>query len=170
MPSSADRTGRSRRYSRSSPTTDLWSWTRCGAGRRRVSVAAPSRVAAHGVDLGDVVAGKRGIPDLAVRRGRDAVRARAFRRLPGVDLAGRRIDAAVDAVLAGEPEDAFAVERRRIEIGVVEIPSAAERASPLGRRNRHARSRSARLRSPRRRGRGRRSRHAARLLSRAKSA
>ena len=80
--------------------------------------------------LRDVVAGERGVPDLAVRRRGDAVGADALRRLPGVDLAGRRIDAAVDAVLPGEPEDALAVEGRGVEVGVGETPSAAETASP----------------------------------------
>ena len=78
-------------------------------------------IAAHGVDLDDVIAGERGVPDIAARRGGDAVRSDALRRLEGVDLAGRRIDAAIDAVLPGEPEDALAIEGRGVEIGVGKI-------------------------------------------------
>src|SRR6185436_18088877 len=58
---------------------------RHGAGRR--------------VDLGDVIAGERCVPDVTRRGGGDAVGAAALRRRPGVDLAGLGIDAAVDAVL-----------------------------------------------------------------------
>ena len=100
-----------------------------GLGRRH-----HHRVAAHGVDLGDVIAGERGVPDLAVRRGGDAVGAGAFRRFPGLDLAGRRIDAAIDAVLPGEPEDALAVEGRGVEVGVREIRRQREQLHRLGRR------------------------------------
>src|SRR6185503_5357869 len=75
------------------------------------------RIAAHGIDLGDVVARERGIPDLAVRRRCDSVSPRTFRCFPGLDLAARRIDAAVNTALPGEPKNAFAVEGRGIEVG-----------------------------------------------------
>src|SRR6185437_13464238 len=75
------------------------------------------RIAAHRVDLRDVVTRKRRIPHLAVRRGRDAIGPDSLWGLPGLDLAGAGIDPAIDSVLAGEPKDAFAVERRCIEVG-----------------------------------------------------
>src|SRR5205085_3896947 len=76
-------------------------------------------VAGRGIDARDVIAGERGVPDLARWRGGDAVGAVALRRLPGVDLAGSRIDAAVDAALAGEPERAVLVEGRGVEVRVL---------------------------------------------------
>ncbi len=103
-------------------------------------------ITAYGIDFGDMVARERGIPDIAIRRRRDAVGPGAFRCLPGFDLATRRIDAAIDPVLAGEPENAFAVEGRGIEIGGREIPLATETASQLWSRDRNARLRFARRR------------------------
>ena len=68
------------------------------------------------VDLAEVVAGQRHVPDLVRRRDRDAVSA-AARRLPALLLAGLGIDIAVHAVLAGEPVDAVLVEHAGVEIG-----------------------------------------------------
>src|SRR5262249_47580532 len=62
--------------------------------------------AAVHVDVGDVVAGERGVPDVAGRRRGDAIGPEAFRRLPRLHLAGGGYDAPVDAGLAGEPDGA----------------------------------------------------------------
>src|SRR5262249_57750739 len=72
------------------------------------------------VDAGDMVAGERAVPDLAGGGNRDAVGAAAARRRPGVDLAGCRVDPAVDAALAGEPDNAALVDDRGVEIGARE--------------------------------------------------
>ncbi len=87
------------------------------------------RVAADRVDPGDVIAGERGVPDFALRRRGDAVGADALRRLPRINLAGRRIDTAIETVLAGEPEDALAIEGRGVEVGVGGLLAAADTAS-----------------------------------------
>src|SRR6202008_2646662 len=82
---------------------------RAGALARRIDhLDRPARA----VDLADIIAGERREPDVAGRRDRDAVAAAPARRRPGVDLAGRRIDAAVHAVLAGEPDQTGLVEHR----------------------------------------------------------
>ena len=66
----------------------------------------------------EIVAGQRDPPDIAVGRGADAVSAAALRRVPDLHLAGLRIEPAIDAVLAGEPDAPFSVERGGIEIGI----------------------------------------------------
>src|SRR5207302_4425524 len=70
------------------------------------------------LDLGDVIAGERGVPDVTRRRRGDAVRSEAPGRFPQLDLAGSRRETPVEPDLAGEPGDAFPVESRRIEVGV----------------------------------------------------
>ena len=78
------------------------------------------RVAGRGVDARDVIAGERRVPDLARRRGGDAVRPVSLRRLPRFDRARRRIEAAIDAALPGEPELAALVEGRGVEVCTLE--------------------------------------------------
>src|SRR5262249_11863111 len=80
-----------------------WLHHRDGAGRR--------------IDLCNMVAGQRCVPDLARRCRSDAVRTRAFGRLPRIDPAGSGIGAPVDPALAGEPYDAVLVEGQRVEVG-----------------------------------------------------
>src|SRR5690349_15053990 len=69
-------------------------------GRRRFDNI---RRAVRAVDLGDVIAGERGVPDVALRRQRHAIRSAAARRWEDLDVAGFRIEAAVDTALAGKP-------------------------------------------------------------------
>src|SRR5690606_20988078 len=69
------------------------------------------------VDLGEVAAGERNVPDLAVGRVVDAIGATAFGILPHLHTAGG-VDLAVDAVLAGEPMHPVLVERAGVEVGV----------------------------------------------------
>src|SRR5262245_11330657 len=88
--------------------------TRTGALARRLDDGGRAGVE---INMRDMVAGQRGVPDLARRRHRDAVGPAPARRSPGVDLAGLRIDASVDAILAGEPDDAALVDHRGVEIG-----------------------------------------------------
>src|SRR5262249_15419670 len=87
---------------------------RTGALARRLHDSGRAGVE---IDICDVIAGQRGVPDLARRRHRDAIGPTPARRGPGVDLAGLRIDASVDATLAGEPDDATLVDHRSVEIG-----------------------------------------------------
>jgi hypothetical protein len=64
-----------------------------------------------------VIARKRGIPDVAIRRRCNAVGAGAFRCFPGLNFSAGRIDTAVDAALTRKPKNTFAVEGRGVEIG-----------------------------------------------------
>src|SRR6476646_4772439 len=83
------------------------------------------------VDVPDVVAGKRGVPDLVCGRDRDAVGA-APGRAPGLDLADLRVEAAVYAGLAGEPDHARLVHDGRVEIGVGELLRQREELHLMG--------------------------------------
>ena len=76
---SPGRSARSRRPARSSPTARPWNPTRRGAARPRLRRLDHRHRAGRGVDLGDVVAGKRCIPDVAGRRRGDAVGPAALR-------------------------------------------------------------------------------------------
>src|SRR5690606_18257072 len=78
------------------------------------------RLAALRIDTGDIAAGKRGEPDLAVGRRRDAIGTAAAWRLEYPHLLGARIEAAVDAVLAGEPQRAVAAEGGGVEVAVAD--------------------------------------------------
>src|SRR6185503_1198833 len=69
-----------------------------------------ARRAAVGIDPADERSGQRGVVDRSIRRVVDAVGPAAVRRLEDLHLAGARIEAAVDAALAGEPVHALAVE------------------------------------------------------------
>src|SRR5262245_26892635 len=73
-------------------------------------------ITAHRIDLGYVVACKRGIPDLTARGCRYPVGSSAFRRFPGFDLATRGIDPAIHTVLPRKPQNTFAIEGRGVEI------------------------------------------------------
>src|SRR5258708_21555681 len=77
-----------------------------------------ARLPRRRIDLAEVIAGERGVPNLARGRGCHSVRSGALRRPPGFDFAGSRIDAAVNAALAGEPYRAVRVDGRRIEVGI----------------------------------------------------
>src|SRR5262249_55406727 len=88
--------------------------TRALLRRRRLDDARRSR---RSIDLREVVAGQRHVPDRALWRRRDPIGASAARRLPDLHLFRLGIEAADDAVLAGEPEDALLVEDRRVEVG-----------------------------------------------------
>src|SRR5262249_59350280 len=70
--------------------------------------------------------------DVAARRPRHPVRARAFRRLAHLDLAGRGIGAAVDAVIAGEPYLALVVESERVEVDAGKLLGQREQLDVLG--------------------------------------
>src|SRR5437879_9055797 len=85
------------------------------AARRRLD---HRRGAARRVDARDVRAGERGVVQHALRGHVDAVRAAALRRVEYFHLAAARIEAAVDAALAGKPVHAVLVEDRGVEIGV----------------------------------------------------
>src|SRR6202023_1369332 len=67
-----------------------------------------------GVDMGDVVAGERSVPDLTGGRRGDAVSPGSSGSRPGIDLAGLGVHAPVDAALTGEPDDAGFVEGQRV--------------------------------------------------------
>ncbi len=82
------------------------------AGRRRIDHPRLSGVA---VDPGDVAARQRRVPDLAARRGRDAVGPAPTGRLEHLHLAAR-LEAPVVAGLAGEPQRPVEVERRGVEV------------------------------------------------------
>src|SRR5262249_52769030 len=103
---------------------------RVSTGLRRVDHRGG---AGPGIDPRDVVAGERGVPDLARWGDGDAVGARALGRLPDLDLAGGRVEAAVDAALPGEPQQAGLVEYRRIEIGAGGVRRQPEQAHLLAR-------------------------------------
>ena len=75
-------------------------------------VASPGRP----VDVRDVAAGERGVPDVPRRRRRDAVRAATLRVIEDLHRAGRRIEPAEDAGLAREPEDAVGIEDRGVQV------------------------------------------------------
>src|SRR5262249_34841436 len=75
-------------------------------------------IATYCVDLGNVVARERGVPYIAIGRGRNTIRSNALRSFPGFNLPVRGIDTSINTVLAGEPENAFSVKGRGIEIGV----------------------------------------------------
>src|SRR4029078_13091941 len=62
------------------------------------------------VDLAEVVAAQRDVPDV-VRRGNGDAVGTAARRFPALVFAGLGIDVAVHAILAGEPVDAVLVDR-----------------------------------------------------------
>src|SRR5215813_653527 len=79
-----------------------------------------------GVDLADIVAGERRKPHVAAWRRGDAIAARSG-RTPRLDLAGRWIDAAVNAGLSGEPQDALLIEGGGVEIRVGEFPRQGEK-------------------------------------------
>src|SRR5207249_4517674 len=71
------------------------------------------------VDLGNVAAGERRVEDTrAVWGGDDAVRASTAGRVEHLQVGAARIEAAIDAVLAGEPQDATAIESSRVQVGV----------------------------------------------------
>src|SRR5262245_45818639 len=76
------------------------------------------RLVRRPVDLRDVAARERRVPDIAHGCGGNAVRPATARRVERLDLALGRVKAAVHAWLAGEPQDAIAVERRRVEVRV----------------------------------------------------
>ena len=69
----------------------------------------------------DVIAGERRVVDVAARRGGDAVRSGAARRVPDFHVAGGGSSAAVIAALAGKPHAALAIERERVEIRVAGV-------------------------------------------------
>jgi hypothetical protein len=77
---------------------------------------------------------ERRVPDLASRRGVDAVRTPPARVVVNVHLAARRIQAAIDAGLAGEPQRAVDVERGRVEVGARPIGRERERVDAFRRR------------------------------------
>src|SRR4051812_49402811 len=82
--------------------------------RRRLDDAGrPARC----VDLGEIVAGQRHVPDRALRRGGDAVGPGTARRIPRLHVLGLGIEAADDAGLPGEPQHALGVEGRGVEVG-----------------------------------------------------
>src|SRR5882757_739747 len=83
-------------------------------------------LAGSAVDLCNVVAAERRIPDVAAWRDRDTIGTVAARGSPGVHLAALGIDAAIDAALSGEPVDAFLVEGSGIEIGARKIARKRE--------------------------------------------
>src|SRR5215207_816187 len=83
---------------------------------------------AAGVDPRDVASGERRVPDLAARRGGDAVRPGPARGGERAYAPAARIDAAVDAGLAGEPQAAGAIEGRRVEVGARAIVGQRETA------------------------------------------
>src|SRR5476651_630671 len=87
--------------------------------RRRLDDA---RLARRGVDLGEVVAGERHVPDGAARCARDAVRSVPARCIPCFHLLALvptlGLEAADHAALAREPERALLVEHGGIQIGV----------------------------------------------------
>src|SRR4029077_10848956 len=74
--------------------------------------------AGRGVDPPEIAAGERGEID-ALRRCSDAVGTGAARRLPDFERRARHVEPAVDAVLAGEPQNAGAIEGGGVEIGEV---------------------------------------------------
>src|SRR5205823_946534 len=78
------------------------------------------------IDLRNVVARERGIPDVTSRSDSDAIGAAAARRSPGLDLAALGIDTAIDAALPGEPVDALLVEGSRIEVGARKVARQRE--------------------------------------------
>jgi len=84
-------------------------------GRGRLDDARTTRCQ---IDPGDVIAGQRGVPDVALRRDRDAVRSAASRRLEHAHIAGLRFETAIDPGLPGEPVDTAPVEDAGIEVGV----------------------------------------------------
>src|SRR5947209_2979504 len=86
-------------------------------GRRLDDGRRPARR----VDPGDVIAGERGVVDVPLGRRGDAVGAGAAWRLPDIDLAAARVEAAVDSALSGEPVDSVAVERAGVQVGVAGI-------------------------------------------------
>lgn len=62
--------------------------------------------------------GERGVVHAAIRRGADAVGAAAARGFEDFGRSGFGIEAAVVAVLAGEPKDAGFIEGGGVEVGV----------------------------------------------------
>jgi hypothetical protein len=76
------------------------------------------RLACRTIDPGDVITGERGVVDVACAGRRDAVRSPAAWGRPHFDLTRLRLEAAVDPILACEPEHAVAVERGRVQVGV----------------------------------------------------
>src|SRR4029077_11490506 len=58
------------------------------------------------VDLSDIAAGERGVPDVALGRYCDAIGPDAFRRLEHRHIAGLRVEPAIETGLAGEPINA----------------------------------------------------------------
>src|SRR5215472_14260405 len=74
-----------------------------------------------GIDLTEIAAGERSEEHLAVRRGGNTVRSGAARGVVHRHGARFGIEAAVDAVLSGEPEHALAIKSCRIEVGVAPL-------------------------------------------------
>jgi hypothetical protein len=70
------------------------------------------------IDPGNVAAGERGVPDVATGGRGDAIGPGTTRRVEDLNPSTGRIQPAVDAGLAGEPEDAVPIERRRVQVGV----------------------------------------------------
>lgn len=83
-------------------------------------------IAGGRIDLGDIAPRKRGVPDVTLGRGRDAVGTDALRRLEHAHLAGLRREAAVVTGLSGEPVGPGLVEHAGVEIGGSEFLRQAE--------------------------------------------
>jgi len=77
----------------------------------------PRSLARSAVDPRDWVAGEGGVLDVAAGRRRDAVGAASARRLPHLDVVRRRVDAAVDAGLAREPDPHDVEDQRQGRLG-----------------------------------------------------
>ena len=66
-----------------------------------------------------MVAGEGGVPDVTFGRGRHAVGSGTARRFENSNLARFWVELSIEAGKTGEPKHLVAVERRRVEIGVI---------------------------------------------------
>ncbi|MNP10831.1 hypothetical protein D3C76_1029940 [compost metagenome] len=92
---------------------------RTAARRRRIDGRGR---AGRAVDMGDMVAGQRRVPDLAIRRDGDAVWPAAARSRPDLDVVAGGVEPPVEAALPGEPEQSVVIEHSRVQVRTGGIP------------------------------------------------
>ena len=91
------------------------------------------RLPARPVDVRDVTAGKRRVPDLTVGRRRDAVRSATAWRVERLNDAVTRVQPSVHPGLPGEPQHTVAVERGGVEVRIGVAGRQLEHLDLLGR-------------------------------------
>ncbi len=84
------------------------------------------------VEAGDMAAGQGGVVDLSVRGGGNAVWPPAPWSLEDLYLADRRVQATVEAALAGEPEDAISIKGGCVQVGIAAAGGQGETLNRLG--------------------------------------